>query len=72
MPLFKRQKVALALGGGSARGFANIGVLKVLERERIPIDLIVGSSIGSLVGVAYSLGVPTYRMEKTALKFSWK
>jgi NTE family protein len=70
MALFKKRKVALALGGGSARGIANIGVLKVLERERIPVDLIIGSSIGSLVGASYSLGVPTYRMEKAALKFS--
>ena len=69
--MFKKQKIALALGGGSARGIANIGVLKILERERIPIDLIVGSSIGSLIGAAYSMGVPTYRMEKAALKFSW-
>jgi len=66
----KKRKIALVLGGGSARGVANIGVLKVLERERIPIDMIVGSSIGSLVGAAYSLGVPTYRMERAALKFS--
>ncbi len=71
MPIFKKQKIALALGGGSARGLANIGVLKVLERERIPIDLIVGSSIGALIGASYSLGVPTYRMEEAALKFSW-
>jgi NTE family protein len=70
MAMFKKRKVALALGGGSARGIANIGVLKVLERERIPVDLIIGSSIGSLVGASYSLGVPTYRMEKAALKFS--
>lgn len=70
MRLRKKRKVALALGGGSARGIANVGVLKVLERERIPIDLIVGSSIGGLIGAAYSLGVPTYRMEKAALKFS--
>lgn len=73
MALFKKakHKIALVLGGGSARGIANIGVLKILERERIPIDLIVGSSIGSLVGAAYSLGVPIYRIEKAALKFSW-
>jgi len=71
MRLFKKQKIALALGGGAARGIANIGVLKVLSRERIPIDFIVGSSIGGLIGAAYGLGVPLYKMEKAALKFSW-
>jgi len=71
MALFKKSKVALALGGGSARGLANVGVLKVLEREKVPIDCIVGSSIGALIGTAHSLGVPTYRMEEFALKFSW-
>ena len=71
MPLFKKRKIALALGGGAARGIANIGVLKILKREKIPIDLIVGSSIGGLVGASYCLGVPTYTMEKAALKFSW-
>lgn len=71
MAIFKKRKIALALGGGAARGFANIGVLKVLERERIPLDLIVGSSIGALVGAAYSLGMPTYRMEEAALRLSW-
>ncbi len=70
MTFFKKRKIALALGGGSARGLANIGVLKVFERERIPIDLIIGSSIGSFIGAGYSVGVPTYRMEEAALKFS--
>lgn len=70
MRLLKKRKIALALGGGAARGLANIGVLKVLERERIPLDLIVGSSIGSFVGAGYGIGVPTYRMEEAALKFS--
>jgi len=69
--MFKKRKIALALGGGSARGFANIGVLKVLEQERVPIDLLVGSSIGALAAALYGLGVPTYRMEEAALKFSW-
>ena len=46
-------KVALVLGGGGARGMAHIGVLKVLERENIPIDLIVGTSAGALFGGLY-------------------
>lgn len=70
MGLLRKRKIALALGGGSARGIANVGVLKVLERERIPIDLIVGSSIGSLIGAMYAMGIPTYKIEKTALKIS--
>jgi NTE family protein len=45
--------VGLALGGGGARGFAEIGVLRVLEQERIPIDLVVGTSVGALVGALY-------------------
>ena len=51
----RRPKLGLALGGGGARGIAHIGVLKVFERENIPIDFIVGRSIGSLVGAAYAV-----------------
>ncbi len=49
----RRPKIGLALGGGAARGFAHIGVIKVLEDEGIPIDLITGTSIGAFVGAAY-------------------
>lgn len=49
-----RFKVGLALGGGAARGLAHIGVLKVLEENNIPIDLIVGTSVGALVGGVYA------------------
>jgi len=51
----RKPKVGLALGAGGARGIAHVGVLKVLQRESIPIDLIVGTSIGALVGAAYAV-----------------
>lgn len=44
------KKIALVLGGGSARGLAHIGVLKVLHSAKIPIDFIVGTSIGAVIG----------------------
>lgn len=53
---WRKRYIGLALGGGGARGLAHIGVLKALERKKIPIDLIVGTSIGALVGGAYASG----------------
>lgn len=53
------KKVGLALGGGGVRGLAHIGVLKVLEQEGIKIDLIVGTSVGALIGGAYAAGMAT-------------
>jgi len=47
-------RVGLALGGGGARGFAHIGVLRVLEQEKIPVDLVIGASVGSLIGALYA------------------
>ena len=49
------KKVALVLGGGGARGLAHIGALKVLEKENIPIDLIAGTSMGSIIGACYAV-----------------
>lgn len=49
-----RPRIGLALGGGGARGLAHLGVLRVLEQERIPIDLVVGTSVGSLIGALYA------------------
>ncbi len=46
--------VGLALGGGGARGFAEIGVLRVLEQEKIPVGIVVGTSVGSLIGALYA------------------
>jgi NTE family protein len=51
-----RPKIGLVLGGGGSRGLAHIGVLHVLEREHIPIDVIVGTSMGAMIGAAYALG----------------
>lgn len=58
-------RVGLALGGGAAFGLAQIGVLKVLEREKIKIDIVSGTSIGSLVGAIWCAGVPASEIEKS-------
>ena len=59
-------RVALVLGGGAARGFAHIGVIRVLEQEKIPIDLVVGSSVGSLIGALYAQKRDVFDLEWTA------
>lgn len=61
---WKKKRIGLALGGGGARGLAHIGVLKVLEEERIPIDLVVGTSIGALVGGAYAIGTSPDELQR--------
>lgn len=68
----QRPKVGLALGSGGARGFAHIGVLKVLEKENIPIDYIAGSSMGALIGAVYASGQSAIDMEKFATMFKRK
>lgn len=52
---FLRPRVGLVLGGGGARGLAHLGVLKVLEEDRVPVDLVVGCSMGAMVGSLYAL-----------------
>ena len=66
----EKLKVGLALGGGGARGLAHIGVLKVLERENIPIDLITGTSMGAIIGGVYALKKDISAVEKIAQKYS--
>ncbi|MDO9555720.1 MAG: patatin-like phospholipase family protein, partial [Atribacterota bacterium] len=66
----EKLKVGLALGGGGARGLAHIGVLKVLERENIPIDLITGTSIGAIIGAVYGLKKDISAIEKITEKYS--
>nr|WP_235844903.1 patatin-like phospholipase family protein [Cupriavidus agavae] len=64
LPPLGRPRVCLVLSGGGARGAAHIGVLKVLEELRVPVDCIAGTSMGSLVGGAYATGMSTADMEK--------
>ena len=66
----KKLKVGLALGGGGARGISHIGVLKVLERERIPIDIITGTSMGAILGAAYALEKNLHKLEEIVKKYS--
>ncbi|WP_410498720.1 patatin-like phospholipase family protein [Chitinibacter sp. S2-10] len=66
-----RPRIGLVLGGGGARGFAHIGVLKVLEENHIPVDCIVGTSIGSLVGAAYASGRSTGEMTQRIKDADW-
>ncbi len=61
----KRPGIGLALGGGFARGFAHLGVLQVLEQNHIPISHIAGTSVGSILGAAYSSGAPLARIMET-------
>jgi len=63
------RKIGLALGGGGARGFAHIGVMKVLEREHIKPDIIVGTSVGSIVGGALASGMTVGELEERAYSF---
>ncbi len=67
-----RKRVGLALGGGGARGMAHVGVIRVLEREGIPIHCIAGTSAGSLVGAAYAGGIRGQRLLEMALHVRWR
>ena len=59
----KPAKIALVLGAGASKGFAHIGVLKILESNKIPIHMIVGTSVGSFVGSLYAYGYDAYRLQ---------
>lgn len=65
----KTSKIGLALGGGGARGLAHIGILKVLEKARVPVSVLAGTSMGGLVAAAYAAGFTTTEMEERAVRF---
>jgi NTE family protein len=60
-------KIGLALGGGAARGFAHIGVIKALEAQGIVPDIVVGTSAGAVVGALYSSGLSGFELQKVAM-----
>ncbi|OPY61357.1 MAG: NTE family protein RssA [Syntrophorhabdaceae bacterium PtaU1.Bin034] len=65
----KRQpKIALVLGGGSAKGFAHVGVIRVLEQEKIPVSMIIGTSVGSLIGGMYAANPDSFQLEWMAYR----
>lgn len=67
----QRPRVAVVLSGGGARGLSHIGVLKVLEREKVPVDLVVGTSVGALVGALYAAGIPLTDIERMSREVGW-
>jgi NTE family protein len=68
----RRPRIGLVLGGGGARGAAHIGVLKVLEEHRVPIDAIAGTSVGAIIGGMYASGMPVAEIEREILAIDWK
>ncbi|UOD28368.1 patatin-like phospholipase family protein [Massilia violaceinigra] len=64
----KKIRIGLALGGGAARGFAHIGVIKALEAQGIYADVVVGTSAGSVVGAMYAAGNDGFALQKTAME----
>ncbi len=70
-PEQNRPRIGLVLSGGGARGAAHIGVLKVLEELRIPVDLIAGTSMGAIVGGFYAAGNSPAEIEATVNSMEW-
>ena len=63
--------IGLVLSGGTAKGLAHIGILKVLEEERVPIEYVTGTSMGSIIGGLYSIGYTPEEIEKIAMEMDW-
>lgn len=70
-PTLGRPRIGLVLSGGGARGLAHVGVLKVLEREHIPIDAIAGTSMGAIIGGLYASGLSAADLERELLALDW-
>ncbi|MCK5825928.1 MAG: patatin-like phospholipase family protein [Desulfuromusa sp.] len=66
---FGKKKIALALGGGAARGLAHIGVLQAFEESEIPVDLIAGTSMGAIIGTMYAANPDIARLKEQMLEY---
>jgi NTE family protein len=66
-----RPRIGLVLGGGGAKGAAHIGVLRVLDELRIPVDCVTGTSMGALVGGTFASGMPPEEIETSVLAINW-
>ena len=71
VPCLSRKKVAVVLSGGGAKGVAHIGALKVIEKAGLPIDIITGTSMGSLVGGLYAIGYNAHSLDSIARGMDW-
>lgn len=67
----QRPRVAVVLSGGGAKGMAHIGVLKVIERAGIPVDIVTGTSMGSIIGGLYSVGWTAERLDSMVRRQDW-
>jgi len=67
----KRPRIGLVLSGGGARGLAHVGVIQILEEMKIPIDYVVGTSMGAIVGAFYASGISPAEMEKIVVSMEW-
>ena len=67
----QRKKVGVVLSGGGAKGVAHIQALKVIEEAGIPIDYIVGTSMGSIIGGLYSIGYTPHQLDSMVRKQDW-
>ena len=67
----ERPRIGLVLGGGGARGAAHIGVLKELERYRVPVDAVAGTSMGAIVGGLYASGLSVTELEELVSSLDW-
>ena len=65
------KKIGLVLSGGTAKGLAHIGILKVLDEEKVPIEYVTGTSMGSIIGGMYSVGYTPEEIEEIAISMDW-